>query len=55
MAIIIFMKIISVIIDDLKLIREIEKKLEQEHIASMKKANEEIQKMLAIQSIKKKR
>ena len=36
----------NVIINDLKTIREIEKKLEQEHIESMKQVNEEIQKML---------
>lgn len=40
------MKTESVIINDKIVIREIEKKLEQEHIESMKQVNNEIQKML---------
>jgi hypothetical protein len=40
------MKTESVIINDCNTIREIEKKLEAEHVESMKQANEEIRKML---------
>ncbi len=40
------MKTKNVVINDKKTIREIEKKLEKEHVESMKKMNEEIQALL---------